>query len=202
MKKLILTLLTIAFVALAGGRASAQQVQPKIAPEKEALIKELLVLTGSAKTARDVADVMLKIQQAEMEKTTDSIIGEDSGLAASERAELNKSINESIARTTQRVTEFFKTGLDLEKVIEEITIPIYDRHFTEAELRDFVAFYKTPAGKKSISLMPQLMMETMATFSEKVSPKLMEFLKKVTDDELATLKQKLDEIKKPAPQPK
>ena len=202
MKDLILTFLTIAFVALAGGRASAQQVQPKIAPEKEALIRELLVLTGSTKNVSDVVDIMLKFQQIEMEKTTNSIIGDDSGLTESERAELNRSLTESMARMTKRVTEFFKTGLDLGKVIEESMIPIYDKHFTEAELREFVAFYKTPAGKKSITLLPQLMMETMTTFSEKVSPKLNEFLKKVTDDELAAIRQKLDEIKKPAPQPK
>lgn len=36
---------------------------------------------------------------------------------------------------------------------------IYVRAFSENELRDLVAFYKTPTGKKAISLMPELMQE-------------------------------------------
>ena len=36
---------------------------------------------------------------------------------------------------------------------------IYVRAFSENELKDLVAFYKTPTGKKAISLMPELMQQ-------------------------------------------
>lgn len=38
-------------------------------------------------------------------------------------------------------------------------IDLYARTFTEAELRDMVAFYKTPAGRKSLEKMPLLLEE-------------------------------------------
>lgn len=36
---------------------------------------------------------------------------------------------------------------------------IYARHFSAQELRDILAFYKTPAGQKSLQVMPQLTTE-------------------------------------------
>ena len=37
----------------------------------------------------------------------------------------------------------------------------YARHFTEAELKDIVAFYKTPAGKKMIAQEPAAIQESL-----------------------------------------
>jgi uncharacterized protein len=40
--------------------------------------------------------------------------------------------------------------------------PIYARHFSAAELRDLIAFYRTPLGAKSLREMPQAMAEFTA----------------------------------------
>jgi hypothetical protein len=40
---------------------------------------------------------------------------------------------------------------------------IYARHFTEQELKDIVAFYKTPVGKKMIVEEPQALDESLKT---------------------------------------
>jgi hypothetical protein len=39
---------------------------------------------------------------------------------------------------------------------------IYARHFTAAELREILAFYRTPTGAKALREMPQVMSEAMA----------------------------------------
>jgi hypothetical protein len=39
---------------------------------------------------------------------------------------------------------------------------IYARYFTAQELREILAFYRTPVGEKSLKVMPQIMGETMA----------------------------------------
>jgi hypothetical protein len=38
-------------------------------------------------------------------------------------------------------------------------IPVYDRRFTHAEIKEILSFYRTPAGRKSIALMPDLFRE-------------------------------------------
>lgn len=55
-------------------------------------------------------------------------------------------------------------------------VPIYDRHFTEAELKQMVAFYQTDLGKKTIAVMPMVMKESLAAgqvWGQKMAPKLM-----------------------------
>lgn len=63
-------------------------------------------------------------------------------------------------------------------LIEQI-IPVYDKHFTENEIKEVIKFYQTPVGKKTIQVMPQLLQESMAigqTWGEQVAPKLFERL--------------------------
>jgi hypothetical protein len=41
--------------------------------------------------------------------------------------------------------------------------PIYARYFSAAELRELIAFYKTPTGVKSLGVMPRASMEVLQT---------------------------------------
>jgi hypothetical protein len=199
MQKLLLTFLTVAIVAVAGSRAFAQQ---RVAPEKEALIKELLEVTGSTKSFKDVTSAMMSFQQKEAENTISSMIDDDKAFTAEEKTLMKQAALESLARMTKKLGDFFTNELDLAKLIDEIIVPLYDRNFSEAELRDLVAFYRTPTGQKTVSIMPKLVVETMAGFSEKVMPKLQEFIKKATDEEFAQIKQKVQQDKKAPPKPK
>jgi hypothetical protein len=46
--------------------------------------------------------------------------------------------------------------------LEDLVVPIYDRHFTLGEVNQLIAFYSTPTGKKVIAEMPGVMQESMA----------------------------------------
>ena len=45
--------------------------------------------------------------------------------------------------------------------LEPIVISIYERHFTEGEIRNLIAFYETPTGKKLIAKQPKIRQESM-----------------------------------------
>jgi hypothetical protein len=45
---------------------------------------------------------------------------------------------------------------------------VYARNFTAPELRDIVAFYKTPTGAKALHTMPKVMGEVMAQLGPRV----------------------------------
>jgi hypothetical protein len=54
-------------------------------------------------------------------------------------------------------------------------IPLYHKYFTKAEIEELLAFYETPIGRKSITIMPQLMGESMALgqkWGENIVPEL------------------------------
>lgn len=43
----------------------------------------------------------------------------------------------------------------------EKMVPLYAKHFTEAELDELLAFYRSPIGRKTTETMPGLMQESM-----------------------------------------
>jgi len=56
--------------------------------------------------------------------------------------------------------QFYAKYMSPERLTPEIA-KIYAGQFTEAELRELIAFYKAPAGHKFITLMPELQRQSM-----------------------------------------
>lgn len=50
--------------------------------------------------------------------------------------------------------------------LEEGYVTLYDRHFTTAEIRDLLAFYDSPIGKRFLAEQPALMREGIALGQE------------------------------------
>ncbi|MEE2025585.1 MULTISPECIES: DUF2059 domain-containing protein [Alkalimonas] len=65
---------------------------------------------------------------------------------------------------------------------DEMKVPmaaLYKKHFSEAELKELVQFYKSPVGAKSVELMPQLFSEGAQigmALAEKYQPQLLQML--------------------------
>lgn len=45
--------------------------------------------------------------------------------------------------------------------LTELIVPIYDRHFSHEDIKGLIAFYKSPVGKKLISVQNQIVAESM-----------------------------------------
>jgi len=43
----------------------------------------------------------------------------------------------------------------------DLVIPIYDKHFTHADIKELLAFYQTRIGRKSIEVLPMVVSESM-----------------------------------------
>lgn len=57
--------------------------------------------------------------------------------------------------------------------------PIYDKHFTEDELQQLIAFYETPLGIKTIRVMPEVTQEGMAAGQQWAQDLMPELQKRV-----------------------
>ena len=60
-----------------------------------------------------------------------------------------------------RVLAIFKEELDAVNYTE-LMLPIYDKHLTDEEVNDLVAFYETPLGRKLIEILPVIYQEGTA----------------------------------------
>ena len=55
------------------------------------------------------------------------------------------------------------------KMMDEMAVS-YDKYFTEQEINDFIAFYKSPSGQKYISVMPEMMKDMMGNMMKNYLP--------------------------------
>lgn len=198
MNKIILTFLAVLITVSSASLASAQdlvitegtKVQAAVSPEKAALIKELFEATGGRETFNDMISNIMSAEREQSKHMMDKIVGDLSTSTPAEKAEMAKIANESVDRINARTEEFFKKQFGFERVVALVT-PLYDKHFTADELRDVIAFYRTPTGQKTMKEMPQMMGEIIGAISKEFMPGLMDFVKQTTDEETAALKKKL-----------
>ncbi len=125
-----------AFVLVLGGSATAQE-NPKD-PERMAAALELIEVTGAKKQI----DLMLNV----MKQGVGVGAREAGGGPAGAKAEQDFSA----------FTEKFKTYRD--QMVDEFAT-LYAERFTAAELKEISALYRSGAGAKFISAMPELMQQ-------------------------------------------
>jgi hypothetical protein len=61
--------------------------------------------------------------------------------------------------------EKFHAKLDLQKLLD-LAVPMYDKYFSDEEVKGLVLFYQTPLGQKALKAMPQLSGELMEAGSK------------------------------------
>lgn len=173
-----------------------------VSSEKRALIKEFLDTTGSTKNAKTMIDSLLAEQEKLMPAIVwDAVAGmtEVKALTAREQLDLKNKLNQDSLRQSRRLRELFAEKIDIGKLIEDLSYNLYAKFFTEEELKDLLAFYRSPTGKKTIEVMPRLFAESMIQTAETIKPKLNEIITQFTTEESAFIKGSLNSVKPKTP---
>ena len=112
---------------------------PNIDPAKEAAIRNLLELAGTSNTFQQLL----------------------AGMSNNARPMLNSLLPPGKYR--ERLSQLFLQRLQSKLQFEEfvsLLIPIYDKHFSQEEIEGLIDFYQTPVGKKALSVLPQIVVES------------------------------------------
>jgi hypothetical protein len=94
----------------------------------------------------------------------------------------NPDLQKPLVETMQALQpEFMKQQAE----VTDLMAKAYASHFTEAELKEIMAFYGTPTGKKFVGEMPKVMQESLAAarewgskFSDQVIARIRDEMKK------------------------
>lgn len=192
-----LVLAGILFVHLPCAFAQEQSTvaaKQAINPEIRALIAELLEVTESRKTALAIYNSMLDQQETQM---PDVIwqglanIKEIQGLSSDEKQELRKQMLQTSTLMSKRLRELFSKRIDFAQIVEDISYELYSKYFTEAEIKDLVTFYKSPTGKKSMSVAPKMFAESMSITAERIKPELLAIVSELTNEESERIRKEL-----------
>jgi hypothetical protein len=175
-----------------------------VSPEKLRLIRELLELSSSKKTI----DAMLKAQSEELEKQMPEIIWqavsnmeELKTLTPEELKEMKSRVLSNAIRGSRRMYALIIERIDFNKLIEDISVPVHDKYFTESELKDLIAFYKSPTGIKVIEVMPNLFAESMTRATEIMMPKITDIIRQLQKEETELAAKQIQEAVKTKEKP-
>jgi uncharacterized protein len=130
--------------------------QQAAAPSQEAIDEaKKLVAIMSPDMIKDMNGKMLAQLWPAMEQALQPV---SSKLDAAATAEMNAEVRAEFERLmTAQLTELMDA------------IPaVYARYLTVDEMREIVAFYRTPTGAKVVKVMPEIMGETMQNFAPHV----------------------------------
>jgi uncharacterized protein len=160
------------FVAIQGGapdsvQAASQSSQnptkatPSINPAKEADIRALLELVG----ARDqVQESVRQTAEQYREKILAAVPGNERG-----QVFVNTAINE------------YEKRYDVDRVNEQL-VALYDKHYSEEEIKSLLQFYGSPLGQKVASESPKIFREIQETTRGEAAKAVKEALKQARQE--------------------
>lgn len=182
---LLVVAITIAFL----GSVSSFAQQP-ISTEKKSLISEFRVLTGA-----NNVDGSINFSPDSVQQVFASIIDEEKDLVEEQRVELRKSAVEATARIYKMGQDAVADKAEIIELSEKVIYQIYDRAFTESELKELVGFYGTATGQKASRFLRGLSSQVQKEFGEVIQVKLNNVLQPAIQIEIEKLKQRIKEAK-------
>ena len=123
---------------------SVSCAEEELTDAKRADIERLLQMTDALKIGRMFASTVMRQFERTLRQVRPDIPAELFGVVDEE---VQKTIDDSM----------LEKGGFMEQVI-----PLYHRYFSHDDIKAMLAFYGTPAGQKTISVMPQMAQESMA----------------------------------------
>lgn len=167
----------------------AQHIE-SISPEKKALIQEFREVIGMQNITFS-ADV----RSVNIEETFTKIIDSDNELTASQKGELKKEIVGIKERINKQLQTFFEDKAATRQLSETLSIEVYNKNFSESELREMIAFFKTPTGQKAVKFLFSVRTQLQNAFQEGLTKKVQELVGAKIQEEIKQLREKITEMK-------
>jgi hypothetical protein len=169
--------------------------QTSVNAEKQAAIKELLTIMNSQVKVSDLLAMVDAQAERISETSLEAMIAEDKTITPNDKKLLEEIALKDAINMSRRYTEKAGQKINLEGVVNEITVAIYEKNFTLEEINDLVVFYKSATGQKLLKATPLMFADIMNLMTEKFVPKMMKATKETQDEMKKELEQNLKEQK-------
>lgn len=183
--------ISILVISLAFGVAVIAQAPPS--ESKNKLVTELVQVMKMDRQFPEMMDTMLKGMESTypigFEAAVDSM-----NLSPEQKKAAKATAGDRFIAFSQKFRKRMAEAIDYNKYIREAIYPLYDKFYSEQELRDLIAFYRTPTGQKVVDTLPALLTESNIAAKEKFLPQLLPLIE-------ALLKEEFQQIE-PLPKPK
>jgi hypothetical protein len=170
--------------------------QSPAAPAQDAgaaLVREFLAASGAERQYDQMISIMLDNVRGGMNQGFNQAL-KDKPLdpARSERA---RAIAERHFQELRRdLTAEVHRAMPFDRLVSEVYSPLYEKSFTQAELQDLIAFFKSPAGRKFVGATPQLMQDSARIVNERFMPPLVQSMGRQMDQHMKSMVEELSAL--------
>jgi hypothetical protein len=159
--------------------------------EKRAAIRQLLNLIGATQSAKAI--FVSLIDQYSQTLAQDSVKSFESKPWPPEFKERSKQLSlDFYSRLSQRLKEELPQRIQYDSKVGEIYLNVYDRYFTEEDIRELLVFYSSPVGKKFVGLSSQVAVEMRTAASAELESQVMSVTREIVAEELKGLESRAD----------
>lgn len=197
LKKITLTFLIVTFALVA--QEVAAQTDAKA--DKQAAIKELIALINTDNKAEEMVGIFDRQMSGTRVAIVDSILNERTDLTEADKKALREALITKTEEQSKRFTAKLMQKLDYNEMIDEISAAVYDKYFTLEEIKDLIAFYKTPTGQKTLKTMTPLMTDTLQLITERMLPKIPIIMDELQQEEKMEIEREVNARKPRAKKP-
>lgn len=85
--------------------------------------------------------------------------------------------------------------LSWEAMVKDVYVPVYLQHFTEAELRDILAFYQSKTGRKFASKGPDLLKDVSKRVNDRFAKRIKTSSDSLTETQIARITAEIDKLR-------
>ena len=164
--------------------------QAEVTESKQEMIRELLTIVGIVGMAEQMRDQQSVVELMQMQPSYHEMMewatSQETDLPEEDRQLLLARFDD-FDTFAERFRALFIERLNFSTIIETVYPPLYDKGFSEEELRQMVAFYRTPVGRRSIEVMPSLMQEAAEAIDGAVQPLAVGLVREIVAEERAKL---------------
>ncbi|MGH7488939.1 MAG: DUF2059 domain-containing protein, partial [bacterium] len=129
--------------------------------ERQQLVRELLKVIDSKRLTQSMLDVLFNKMLAPNEE----VAAAESSLPK-EQAEKFAAQKKKAAEQLRVFRERLFARIDFATYDEQVYIPLFEKTYSAAELRELIVFFKTKAGQKTSALLPDLSLGAFMKGSE------------------------------------
>jgi len=152
---------------------------------KEELSRDLMDAMKMEETMRITTEKMMEQMKLQMPAVVEQAI---SNMDLPEKAMegFDEFMNKYATKYMNGIMDSMTEMMDIEKLVNDIYVPLYARYYTDEELAKLAEFYRSPLGEKMIEVLPDLTAEATAeimnTMGAKMGSVMSEMLKQIEKD--------------------
>ena len=196
----VLTLFSLTLFSTFSLLLSQADAEDKALAATPETVRELLQVMD-LKTMMDqtMSQINLQVNSA-IGQTIHASLQADSQVQSLPLAEKEKIQQLATAFATQLLDKYNKQlpkEVKIAEIVEQLYYKLYPKYFSNEELKQLIAFYKSPLGKKVLTVMPSLTADIMHEMMTTIMPKIQALMKRIMQEEMPVFRAKYkDEISK------